>query len=240
VKDNIAPIVSEQKGNIMMPRIAELKRWRVFVVLSCLTLGAAVPAAAQTKQTQDPGYKTLGAGAARCAEWTAHKANPTLAAADRMWVMGYLTRANVTLAYVLANEHALVTYQDLTRGLDENYLAGWIDAYCLARPAETVEMGRHSNFTARWSIAWRKPPTPRPKRRSITSNRPNRTAGERAISTVAVAQRRGSTALTAVADRSYKSDCRACYLRPFFLTICSCYVHIIQAPLPGKPCSCWR
>jgi hypothetical protein len=99
-------------------------------------------------QMQEPGYKTLGAGAVRCAEWTAHKANPALAAADRMWVMGYLTRANVTLAYVLANEHALLTYQDLTRGLDENYLAGWIDAYCVARPAETVEMAAQQLYGA--------------------------------------------------------------------------------------------
>jgi hypothetical protein len=120
-------------------------RWRIFLASGCLVLGVAPPLGAQTGE---PGYKILGAGAARCAEWTAHKANPAFTYADRMWVMGYLTRANVTLAYVLANEHGLVTYQDLTRGLDETYLAGWIDAYCVLRPTETLEMAAQQLFDA--------------------------------------------------------------------------------------------
>jgi hypothetical protein len=119
-------------------------------VLGLVALGVAAQllAAPAGAQMQDPGYKVLGTGAERCAEWTAHETSPALAYAERMWLMGYLTRANVNLAYVLANENRLVTYQDLTRGLDENYLAGWVDAYCVARPNEMLEMAAQQLYGA--------------------------------------------------------------------------------------------
>jgi hypothetical protein len=65
-----------------------------------------------------------------------------------MWILGYLTRVNATLAAMLANQHQMVTYQDMTHGIRDDGIFAWVDKYCIDHPSDTVAIAAEGLYVA--------------------------------------------------------------------------------------------
>ena len=93
-----------------------------------VTLSALIFVAGPALAKDD--YHVLGFGNSSCGTWAADKNNKVLRAADITWLQGYLT------AFNRFGPEAPIG--NITRGIDSEGLAGWIDNYCSVNPTDTI------------------------------------------------------------------------------------------------------
>ena len=72
----------------------------------------------------------LGQGTASCGLWTEGSAKPAAAAIAYAWLLGNLSGYNVL---------ALSTDEDVGRGIDNEGLTAWMDAFCLSHPLDIIQ-----------------------------------------------------------------------------------------------------
>jgi hypothetical protein len=91
---------------------------------------AAIFALSTSAQADAKRITALGSGTESCGAWIADRKEPGAGAAiDLEWVLGFLTGFNQFGQFT----------GDVTKGIDKDGIAAWVDNFCSQNPLLTVE-----------------------------------------------------------------------------------------------------